>query len=284
MKLSITAVNLSHASLDRPSTPRKRLAQLSKRFWALRLTYWRGSSKAKVGNVHRTWDLCNSQHASDGYVFGAALASVVGPAVEPHMCEDQAAKAGGGCGPNIRRACQHLRAQMHTPRSTGTLWYDILGDCQNSLDPFIEQHFQEYGERTDTDTTTGAHSKEAAVLLAGQKQAFEGPSIRWFEKILDGWQFPQWVRRSFTALVENRSVTAAGQIGALRRLLRSVGMGGTASPLSWGMAYDPIVEGMFRAIGVGTRLRRLLSRAHQRSRPGYASMLLPDLGKLGCWT
>ena len=93
-------------------------------------------------------------------------------------------------------------------------------------------------------------SQEAAVLFADQKQAFERLSIRWFKKILDGWQFPQWVRRSFTALVENRSVTAAGQIGALRRLLRSIGMGGTASPLSWGMAYDPIIEGMFRAIGV----------------------------------
>ena len=43
---------------------------------------------------------------------------------------------------------------------------------------------------------------------------------------------------------------AAGQIGILRRLLRSIGMGGTASPLSWGVAYDPIVEGMFRAIGI----------------------------------
>ena len=31
-------------------------------------------------------------------LFGAALASVVGPAVEPHMCDDQAAKAGGSCG------------------------------------------------------------------------------------------------------------------------------------------------------------------------------------------
>ena len=177
-------------------------------------------------------------------LFGAALASVVGPAVEPHMCEGQAAKAGGSCGPNIRRAYQHLKAQMHTPRSTGMLWDDILGDCQD-LDLFIEQHLQECGERTDPDTTAGTLGKEAAVLLADQKQAFERLSIRWFKKILDGWQFPQWVRRSFTALVENRSVTAAGQIGALRRLLKSIGMGGTVSPLSWGMAYDPIRSGRY---------------------------------------
>ena len=39
-------------------------------------------------------------------------------------------------------------------------------------------------------------------------------------------------------------------MGAIRRLLRSIGMGGTASPLSWGMAYYPIVEAMFRALGI----------------------------------
>ena len=183
-------------------------------------------------------------------LFGAALASVVGPAAEPHTCDDQAAKAGGSCGPNIRRAYQHLETQMHPPRGTGRLWNDILGDCQNSLDSFIGQHLHDCGEQTDPDTTAGTLSKEATVLLADQKQAFERLPIRWFKKILDGWQFPQWVRRSFTALLENWSMTAAGQIGTLRRLLRSIGMGGTASPLSWGMAYDPIVEGMFCAIGV----------------------------------
>ena len=127
---------------------------------------------------------------------------------------------------------------------------DILGECHDSLDSFIEQHLRECGEQANRDTKAGTLSKEAAVLLADQKQAFERLSIRWFKRVLDGWQFPLWVRRSFTALVENRSVTAASQIGILRRLLRSIGMGGTASPLSWGIAHDPIVEGMFQAIGV----------------------------------
>ena len=76
-------------------------------------------------------------------LFGAALASVVGPAVEPHMRDDQAAKAGGSCGPNIRRAYQHLEAQMRTPRDTGSLWNYILGECQNGLDSSIEQHLHE---------------------------------------------------------------------------------------------------------------------------------------------
>ena len=139
---------------------------------------------------------------------------------------------------------------MGNPRGTGKLWNDILGGCQNSLDSFIEQHLLESGEHTERNSPSGTLNKEAAVLLADQKQAFERLSIRWFKRVLDGWQFPIWVRRSFMALVESRSVTAAGQIGVLRRLLRSIGMGGAASPSSWGIAYDPIVEGMFRAIGV----------------------------------
>ena len=183
-------------------------------------------------------------------LFGAALASVVGPAVEPHMCDDQAAKAGGSCGPNIRRAYQHFEANMADPRGTGRLWNDMLGDCQGNLDAFIEQHLLESEEHTARNTTEGQLDKEAAVLLADQKQAFERLSIGWFKRVLDGWRFLHWVRRSFMALVESRSVTAAGQYGVLRRLLRSISMGGTASPRSWGIAYDPIVEGMFHATGV----------------------------------
>ena len=183
-------------------------------------------------------------------LFGAALANVVGPAVEPHMCDDQAAKAGGSCGPDIRWAYQHLEAKMADPRGTGQLWNDMLGDCLGSLDASIEQHLLESEERTEHNSSGGQINKEAAVLLADQKQAFERLSISWFKRVLEGWQFPLWVQRSFMALVESRSVTAAGQFGVLRRLLRSIGMGGTASPLSWGIAYDPIVEGLFRATGV----------------------------------
>ena len=174
-------------------------------------------------------------------LFGAAFASVVEPVVEPHMCDDQAAKAGGSCGPNIRRAYQRLEAEMGNPRGTGRLWSDILGRCQDSIDSYIEQHLLESGEHTEHNTPGGQLHKEAAVLLADQKQAFERLSIKWLKRVLE---------RSFMALVETRSVSAAGQIGILTRLLRSIGMGGTASPLSWGVAYDPIVEGMFRAIGV----------------------------------
>ena len=166
------------------------------------------------------------------------------------MCDDQAAKAGGSCGPNIRRAYQHLEAEMADPRGTCQLWGTMLGEYQGSLDEFIEQHLLESGEHTEQQRPGEQLNKEAAVLLADQKQAFERLSIGWFKRVLEGWRFPPWVQRSFMALVESRSVTAGGQFGVFRRLLRSIGMGGTASPLSWGIAYDPVVEGMSCATGV----------------------------------
>ena len=41
-------------------------------------------------------------------LFGAALAEVAGPVLEPQLSAFQAAKRGGSCGPNIRRLYEHL--------------------------------------------------------------------------------------------------------------------------------------------------------------------------------
>ena len=45
------------------------------------------------------------------------------------------------------------------------------------------------------------------------------------------------------ALARHRAVQArrGGTLGPVRLLSRSLGMGGTASPLGWNMSYDPIV-------------------------------------------
>ena len=77
---------------------------------------------------------------------------------------------------------------MADPRGTGRLWTDILGGCQGSLDGFIEQHLLESNEHTEHNSTGGQLNKEAAILLADQKQAFERLSIRWFKCVLDGWK------------------------------------------------------------------------------------------------
>ena len=41
-------------------------------------------------------------------LFGAALAEVSGPVLEPQLSAFQAAKKGGSCGPNIRQLYDHL--------------------------------------------------------------------------------------------------------------------------------------------------------------------------------
>ena len=43
-----------------------------------------------------------------------------------------------------------------------------------------------------------------------------------------------------------------GMTGPLRPLLRSIGMGGTASPLGWSVAYGPIVAGLANAVVLAT--------------------------------
>ena len=57
---------------------------------------------------------------------------------------------------------------MDTPRVAGSLWNDILGECRDSLDSFIERHLRECGEQSEHSTGNGSLSKEAAVLLADQ--------------------------------------------------------------------------------------------------------------------
>ena len=54
------------------------------------------------------------------------------------------------------------------------------------------------------------------------------------------------------ALAQGRAVQAIvkGRLGPQRRLARSIGMGGTASPLGWCMAYDPVVEGLGSALAI----------------------------------
>ena len=83
-----------------------------------------------------------------------------------------------------------------------------------------------------------------AVFFADQMKAFERVSMQWAAQVLEAWGMPLWVRRSLLALCQQRSVqTIRGKFkGKLRKLQRSVGMGGTASPLLWCIAYDPVVD------------------------------------------
>eukprot|EP00969_Alexandrium_andersonii_P323323 14285480-Alexandrium_andersonii.AAC.1 len=56
---------------------------------------------------------------------------------------------------------------------------------------------------------------------------------------------PDWIIRCLWSLVSERAVRAAGEgdLGPIRALARSIGMGGPASPLLWALAYDPVIVG-----------------------------------------
>ena len=54
-------------------------------------------------------------------LYGAAVAGAIGPLTEPQLCADQAAVAGGHCGPNIRSAFTHLARHRAAPEAPSQL-------------------------------------------------------------------------------------------------------------------------------------------------------------------
>ena len=103
----------------------------------------------------------------------------------------------------------------------------------------------------DATEDTRADLDSPAILFADQNKAFERVSYPWLAAVLRGWGFDPWVLRSFLALNVGRSVVPArpGRTRSARRLACSVGMGGTVSPLAWGIAYDPIIVCVHRVSG-----------------------------------
>eukprot|EP00969_Alexandrium_andersonii_P132339 5851635-Alexandrium_andersonii.AAC.1 len=67
-----------------------------------------------------------------------------------------------------------------------------------------------------------------------------------------GLGIPEWLRRALMATVAGRRVQAVSGswAGPIRELLRSVGMGGTPSPLLWALSYDPILHAARRTFAV----------------------------------
>ena len=63
-------------------------------------------------------------------LFGAALAGIWAPLMEPRLTPDQAAVRGGSCGRNVQRLFRHLERPRVFPPTTGPdweLWDAILG-------------------------------------------------------------------------------------------------------------------------------------------------------------
>ena len=162
-------------------------------------------------------------------LFGAYLAGAMGPDVESALSEHQAATAGGQCGPNIRSVFRHLDSTGEQAHDPTRLYYEVLGHAAAAVERLVE--------RIDE---TGCQQLPA-VLFADQSMAFERMGWAWLRLVFLGWGFPAWLVNSLLALIVGRVVRAMynGNPGPLRQLMRSLGMGGTSSPISWAMGTTP---------------------------------------------
>ena len=161
-------------------------------------------------------------------LFGKIVVRWLAPEIEPRLSPDQAAVRGGHCGINIRQAFRHLASDHEAPPPAGDLWWMIMGPAG----PYVD--------RLAGAVDGSPLARCAADFFADQSKAFERVSVAWFARVLAGWRLPVWVQRAMLSLVHGRAVQAlvGGRPGPRHDLARSLGLGGTAAPLSWNMSYD----------------------------------------------
>ena len=80
-----------------------------------------------------------------------------------------------------------------------------------------------------------AIAKYPAVVFEAQSKAFERISHAWVAEILRPWRIPRWLVRGLLDQAVRRAVRVGlrGKFGAIRLILRGIGMGGAASILIW---------------------------------------------------
>ena len=59
-------------------------------------------------------------------IFSSTIMNIVGPKVEPHFTEFQAAIKGGSCGPNISSAYKHLAREQQPPTAPNDAVWDLV--------------------------------------------------------------------------------------------------------------------------------------------------------------
>ena len=95
-------------------------------------------------------------------LYGAVVAGVLGPIIEPQLCADQAAVAGGHCGPNIRDAFAHLARHRPAPG-----W--MLGQFR-TLD-FSDGRIIEDGALWDSTGRLVAQARQLALVRQAERKS-----------------------------------------------------------------------------------------------------------------
>eukprot|EP00959_Pyramimonas_sp_CCMP1952_P018957 400626-Pyramimonas_sp.AAC.1 len=72
-------------------------------------------------------------------LFGASLADLLGPVVEPLLSPNHAAKRGGQCGPNITKVTRHLSSTPKPPTIPGPGWAALLGQHAAVVENYVER-------------------------------------------------------------------------------------------------------------------------------------------------
>ena len=118
-------------------------------------------------------------------LFGAVLADIVGPCVEPLLCTDQAARRGGACGPNIKKAYRHLDHPECCEHIGSAGWGAVLGPAAGCVWDITSELHPEHLANVPAD------------VFADQTKAFERFSFVWIRRVLEGWNMPVWLQRAF---------------------------------------------------------------------------------------
>lgn len=161
---------------------------------------------------------------------------------EPVKSRHQTAKQGGSCSANARGVFENIGNPERQVYEGCLLLKMIFGKTAVAAKGRVR-------------SCADAHQDEfAALKFADQSVAFQRfPRVR-FIWVIEFGRMDDWIIRACLLLASGKCVqeVAMGILGEIHEPLRSMCMGGSASPLARTLAYDLIVEGTSRAVQVGT--------------------------------
>ena len=172
-------------------------------------------------------------------LFGSSCKHLLSPAIEPFLTPAQAAVAGGSCQGNIKAAHAHL-AMLEEPERPPWRIPHAEWACSAVLKGTMAAVLRVCARRQ-----RAAHPgiwRTPGCFLLDQAKAFEMLSHTWLRRVLQHWGLPKWAFAAFMSAAEGRRLRDKLRKGWISTiLLRGAGMGGPMSPLTWDVAFDPIL-------------------------------------------